>query len=209
MRQLQNFPPTRWLGCSIGPTSARPARTWIAAAGGINDSNAAACAKAGADILVTSARYNGPAARRSGAHHGCLIAENPNWQPETEISERRHEPGSRPGPGPCAAEMDPLAGTRSRMIARITPVARSWPSVASDYLSLPRSRHIGRRIRVRRRARRSAAIQCSQETVSCNRSSPVVSGRRSRRKAPAGGLCLGLRRWCEGPLVDQRAAGDE
>jgi molybdenum transport protein len=54
----QKFPPDAVARLLDRPDGARPARTWIAAAGGINESYAAACAKAGADILVTSARYN-------------------------------------------------------------------------------------------------------------------------------------------------------
>lgn len=55
--QLEKFPPeavARLIGRLNG---ARPERTRIAAAGGIDASNAAAYARAGADVLVTSAPY--------------------------------------------------------------------------------------------------------------------------------------------------------
>lgn len=55
--QLEKFSPNDVARLVDRLEGARPARTRIAAAGGINASNAAAYAKAGADILVTSAPY--------------------------------------------------------------------------------------------------------------------------------------------------------
>jgi molybdenum transport protein len=55
--QLEKFPPDAVALLLDRLAGARPAHTRIAAAGGINASNAAAYAKAGADILVTSAPY--------------------------------------------------------------------------------------------------------------------------------------------------------
>jgi molybdenum transport protein len=55
--QLEKFAPDAVARLLDRLDGARPARTRIAAAGGINAGNAAAYAKAGADILVTSAPY--------------------------------------------------------------------------------------------------------------------------------------------------------
>jgi molybdenum transport protein len=55
--QLEKFTPEAVALLLTRIAGARPAHTRIAAAGGINASNAAAYAKAGADILVTSAPY--------------------------------------------------------------------------------------------------------------------------------------------------------
>jgi molybdenum transport protein len=55
--QLEKFSPEAVARLLGRLNSARPARTRIAAAGGINAGNAAAYATAGADVLVTSAPY--------------------------------------------------------------------------------------------------------------------------------------------------------
>jgi molybdenum transport protein len=55
--QLEKFPPDAVALLRSRLASVLPVRTKIAAAGGINAGNAAAYAKAGADILVTSAPY--------------------------------------------------------------------------------------------------------------------------------------------------------
>jgi molybdenum transport protein len=57
--QAEKFPP-RDIECLVAALADRPTRPTIAAAGGVNRSNAADYARAGADILVTSAPYLAP-----------------------------------------------------------------------------------------------------------------------------------------------------